>query len=285
MSAGHGSMLLYALLYLTGYEDIDLDQLKRFRQLGSRTAGHPEYGLAAGIETTTGPLGQGLANAVGMALAERILNSRFGDEVVDHTTYAIAGDGDLMEGISQEAISLAGHLGLSKLIVLFDDNRVSIDGPTDLTISDDHLARFRASGWDVQAVDGHDVEEIRAAIARARETDTPSMIACRTTIGFGAPTKEGTAATHGAPLGAPSAPRRWRQQERSLAGPTGPSSCPTIFWQPGGAWARRGHRPTPAGKRRWRPWRRASRPSWSAGLAAICLRTGRRRSTLTSAGS
>jgi transketolase len=202
LSAGHGSMLLYALLHLTGYPDMTMDELRNFRQLGSRTAGHPEYGLAPGIETTTGPLGQGLANAVGMALAERMLNARFGDEIVDHYTYVIVGDGCLMEGISHEAISLAGHLSLGRLIVLWDDNRISIDGPTALAVSDDQLARFRASGWDVQAVDGHRQAEIHAAIARARATQTPSLIACRTTIAHGAPTKAGTASAHGAPLGA-----------------------------------------------------------------------------------
>ncbi len=201
LSAGHGSMLLYALLYLTGYEDIDEDQIRRFRQLSSRTAGHPEFGHAAGIETTTGPLGQGLGNAVGMALAERILAARFGDALVDHYTYVIAGDGDLMEGVSHEAASLAGHLRLSKLIVLFDDNQISIDGPTSLTVSDDQQARFAAYGWDVSAVDGHDPEAVAAAIEAARASDRPSLIACRTEIGFGAPTKGGTAATHGAPLG------------------------------------------------------------------------------------
>src|SRR5579883_755722 len=154
LSAGHGSMLLYSLLHLTGYPAMTIEELRRFRQLGSRTAGHPEYGLAPGIETTTGPLGQGLANAVGMALADRLLNARFGDALVDHYTYVIAGDGCLMEGISHEAISLAGHLRLGKLIVLWDDNRVSIDGSTDLAVADDQLARFRACGWDVQAVDG-----------------------------------------------------------------------------------------------------------------------------------
>ena len=202
LSAGHGSMLLYALLHLTGYADMTMEELKNFRQLGSRTAGHPEYGLAGGIETTTGPLGQGLANAVGMALAERILNARFGDEVVDHYTYAITGDGCLMEGLSHEAISLAGHLQLGKLIVLWDDNRVSIDGPTELAVSDDELTRFRACGWDVDSVDGHQPGEIYGALARARTTKTPSFIACRTTIALGAPTKAGTAAAHGAPLGA-----------------------------------------------------------------------------------
>jgi transketolase len=202
LSAGHGSMLLYALLYLTGYEDITLDEIRNFRQLGSRTAGHPEYGAARGIETTTGPLGQGLANAVGMAIAERHLAARFGADLVDHYTYVIAGDGCLMEGISHEAGSLAGHLRLSRLIVLFDDNHVSIDGPTSLTVSEDTLKRFEAYGWDVSAADGHDPEAIAAAIARARGSDRPSFIALRTTIGFGAPNKAGTAATHGAPLGA-----------------------------------------------------------------------------------
>ena len=202
LSAGHGSMLLYALLHLTGYPEMDIGQIKRFRQLGSRTAGHPEYGHAPGIETTTGPLGQGLGNAVGMAIAERLLNRRYGDEIVDHFTYAIAGDGCLMEGISQEAISLAGHLKLGRLIVLFDDNEVSIDGPTSLSVSDDQLERFRASGWHVAKVDGHDSEAVSVAIENARAvTDRPSLIACRTIIGYGAPKKQGTAATHGAPLG------------------------------------------------------------------------------------
>ncbi|MGE0715158.1 MAG: transketolase [Alphaproteobacteria bacterium] len=202
LSAGHGSMLLYALLHLTGYADMTLDELKRFRQLGSRTAGHPEYGHAAGIETTTGPLGQGLANAVGMAIAERHLNAAFGDALVDHFTYVIAGDGCLMEGISHEAISLAGHLKLGRLIVLFDDNSISIDGATGLSVSDDQPARFAASGWDVQSVDGHDPEAVAAAIAHARKTSTPSLIACRTTIAYGAPTKAGSAGAHGSPLGA-----------------------------------------------------------------------------------
>ena len=201
LSAGHGSMLLYSLLYLTGYEDMTIGEIRNFRQLGSKTAGHPEYGHAAGIEVTTGPLGQGLAMAVGLALAERLRNARYGDGLVDHYTYVIAGDGCLMEGISHEAISFAGHLGLGKLIVLFDDNSVSIDGGTDLAVSDDQAARFKSSGWDVQAVDGHDHGAVAAAIEAARKTDAPSMIACKTTIGFGAPTKAGTAATHGAPLG------------------------------------------------------------------------------------
>jgi transketolase len=203
LSAGHGSMLLYALLYLTGYPDMDIEQLKTFRQLGSRTPGHPEYGHAPGIETTTGPLGQGLGNAVGMALAERLLNRRYNDELVDHFTYCLAGDGCLMEGISQEAISLAGHLKLGRLIVLFDDNQISIDGPTSLSVSDDQLERFRASNWHTARVDGHDMEAVALAIENAKSvTDRPSLIACRTIIGYGAPSKAGTASTHGAPLGA-----------------------------------------------------------------------------------
>lgn len=201
LSAGHGSMLLYAILYLTGYPGMDIEELKNFRQLHSKTPGHPEYGHAPGIETTTGPLGQGIATAVGMALAERMLAARF-PEIVDHYTYVIASDGDLMEGISQEAISLAGHLKLSHLIVLYDDNHISIDGPTDLTYSDDALGRFKASHWAAEAVDGHDPDQVADAIARAKERDRPSLIACRTVIGFGAPHKHGTSATHGSPLGA-----------------------------------------------------------------------------------
>ena len=202
LSAGHGSMLLYSLLHLTGYADMPLDELKKFRQLGARTAGHPEYGHASGIETTTGPLGQGLGNSVGFALAERLLAERFGRDVVDHYTYVIAGDGCLMEGVGQEAITLAGHLGLGRLIVLFDDNGISIDGPTSLSTSEDHKKRFAAAGWHVQAVDGHDPEAVTRAIRKARNvTDKPSLIACKTVIGYGAPTKAGTAATHGSPLG------------------------------------------------------------------------------------
>ncbi len=202
LSAGHGSMLLYSLLYLSGYEDITLDEIRNFRQLGSRTAGHPEYGHAAGIETTTGPLGQGLANAVGMAMAERILNARFGDELVDHHTYVLAGDGCLMEGISQEAIALAGHLRLNKLIVMWDDNDISIDGPVSLADSTDQAKRFQASGWNTLAADGHDPDAIAAAIEQARASDRPTLIAFKTKIGFGAPTKAGTNKVHGSPLGA-----------------------------------------------------------------------------------
>jgi transketolase len=202
LSAGHGSMLLYSLLYLTGYPEMTLDQLKNFRQLGAITAGHPEYGHAPGIETTTGPLGQGIATAVGMALAERMLNARFGDGLADHYTYAMAGDGCLMEGISHEAIDLAGHLRLSRLIVLFDDNSISIDGSTSLSTSMDQLARFSAAGWEVRRIDGHNESEIAAAIEAARKSDRPSLIACKTIIGYGSPSKQGTAATHGSPLGA-----------------------------------------------------------------------------------
>ena len=202
LSAGHGSMLLYSLLHLTGYEDFSIDDLKRFRQLHSKAAGHPEFGEGAGIETTTGPLGQGLATAVGMALAERILNARFGSELCEHYTYTIAGDGCLMEGVSQEAISLAGHLKLNKLIVLWDDNRITIDGATDLTTSDDVAGRFASANWNTDAVDGHDPVAIAAAIERAQTSDKPTLIACRTTIGYGAGKKAGTSGVHGSPLGA-----------------------------------------------------------------------------------
>ena len=201
LSAGHGSMLLYSLLYLTGYPGMDMKQIENFRQIGFKTAGHPEHGHAAGIETTTGPLGQGLANAVGMALAERMTNARHGDAVCNHHTYVIAGDGCLMEGISHEAISLAGHLRLSKLIVLWDDNSISIDGATSLAVSDDQLARFTASGWAVAKCDGHDPEAVAKAIEAARQNDRPTMIACKTIIGFGAPKKQGTKDAHGSPLG------------------------------------------------------------------------------------
>ena len=203
MSAGHGSMLVYAVNHLLGYDDMDADQLRNFRQLGSRTAGHPEYGHAKGIEVTTGPLGQGISTAVGMALAERMSNARFGDALTDHYTYVIAGDGCLMEGISHEAIDFAGHHGLGRLIVMWDDNQITIDGATDVSTSTDQAKRFEAAGWHVQKVDGHDKEAIAAAIEAARKvTDKPSMIACRTIIGFGAPNKQGSHDVHGAPLGA-----------------------------------------------------------------------------------
>ncbi len=202
LSAGHGSMLLYSLLFLTGYKDMTLEQLKNFRQLGSKTAGHPEYGHASGIETTTGPLGQGLANSVGFAIAERHLAARFGNDLVNHKTYVLAGDGCLMEGISQEAITLAGHLKLNHLIVLWDDNGISIDGKVSMSDSTDQLARFASANWNVSRVDGHNPTEVAAALQAAQSSDKPTMIACKTIIGFGAPTKQGTAATHGSPLGA-----------------------------------------------------------------------------------
>jgi len=201
MSAGHGSMLVYSLLYLTGYPGMDIETIKNFRQLGSATAGHPEFGHAPGIETTTGPLGQGITTAVGMALAERIQNQDLGDDVIDHHTYVIVGDGCLMEGISHEAISMAGHLRLNKLVVLWDDNNISIDGTLDMACSDDQCKRFEASGWNAIKVDGHDMAAISDAIAKAKQSDRPTLIACKTIIGFGAPNKQGTSATHGAPLG------------------------------------------------------------------------------------
>jgi len=201
LSAGHGSMLLYSLLYLTGYEDMTIEEIKHFRQLKARTAGHPEYGHASGIETTTGPLGQGIANAVGMALAERLLNNRFGD-LINHYTYVLAGDGCLMEGISQEAISLAGHWRLNKLILFWDDNDITIDGSVSMADSSDQIARFKACQWHTISVDGHNQDEIAQAIIAAQNSDRPSLIACKTTIGFGAPKMAGTNKVHGSPLGA-----------------------------------------------------------------------------------
>lgn len=202
LSAGHGSMLVYSLLYLLGYEDMTLEEIKNFRQIGSKTPGHPEFGHTAGVETTTGPLGQGISTAVGMALAERLQQARFGSDLVDHFTYVIASDGDLMEGISHEAISIAGHLGLSRLIVLYDDNDISIDGPLSLSESGDALKRFEAAGWDAVRIDGHDADAIEKAIAEAQKSDKPSLIACKTTIGFGSPNKGGKSSSHGAALGA-----------------------------------------------------------------------------------
>jgi len=202
LSAGHGSMLIYALLHLLGSQSVTLDEIKRFRQLGSKTPGHPENFITPGIETTTGPLGQGLANAVGMAIAEAHLAAVFGRDTVDHRTYVLASDGDLMEGISQEAIAFAGHLKLNKLIVLFDDNGISIDGPLSLADSVDQIKRFESAGWIATRVDGHDPEAIAAALERAQTADRPTLIACKTQIGFGAPTKAGSEKSHGSPLGA-----------------------------------------------------------------------------------
>ena len=235
LSAVHGSMLLYSLLHLTGFADMTMAEIKNFRQIGAKTAGHPEYGHAEGIETTTGPLGQGLGNSVGMALAERILNARFGDGAVDHFTYVIAGDGCLMEGISHEAISLAGHLKLNKLIVLWDDNQISIDGPTSLSVSDDQLARFKASGWAVKAIDGHDPAAIARALRAAQKSDKPSLIACRTVIGYGAPTKAGTKDAHGSPLG----DKEIASVREKLNWPYAPFEIPDAIAK---AWSRAGKR-------------------------------------------
>ncbi|MBV8701284.1 MAG: transketolase [Bradyrhizobium sp.] len=201
LSAGHGSMLLYALLYLTGNPGMTLDEIKRFRQLGSKTPGHPENFHTSGIETTTGPLGQGIATAVGMALAEKMLAAEFGKKVVDHHTYVLCSDGDLMEGVSQEAIALAGHWRLGKMIVLYDDNGISIDGPTSLSDSVDQVKRFKSAGWQAERIDGHDPQAIAAAIKRAQASSRPTLIACKTTIGFGAPNKAGTNKVHGEALG------------------------------------------------------------------------------------
>jgi len=222
LSCGHGSMLLYSLLWLTGYDDITLDNIKRFRQLGSPCAGHPEYGHLAGIETTTGPLGQGLATAVGMAIAERIVNARFGNDLADHRTYVMASDGDLMEGISHEAISLAGHLKLSKLIVLYDDNNISIDGDTEIADSTDQRMRFEASGWITHLVDGMNGEEVSRALLAAHASDRPTLICCRTTIGFGAPKKAGTSKAHGEALGA----EELAGAKKNLDWPYGPFEIP-----------------------------------------------------------
>jgi len=202
LSAGHGSMLLYALLYLTGTKGMALDDLKNFRQMGSKTPGHPEFGHTLGVEVTTGPLGQGLATSVGFALGERIMAANFSDDLVDHHTYVLASDGDLMEGISQEAIALAGHLKLSRLIVLWDDNGISIDGPLSIADSVDQLKRFESTGWNATRVDGHDHDAIAAAITAAQSSDRPTLIACKTIIGYGAPKRAGTSKAHGEPLGA-----------------------------------------------------------------------------------
>ncbi|MAY34220.1 MAG: transketolase [Rhodovulum sp.] len=237
LSAGHGSMLVYAINHMLGYRDMDMDQLRNFRQFGARTAGHPEYGHADGIEVTTGPLGQGISTAVGMALAERMMQARYGDDLVDHYTYVIAGDGCLMEGISHEAIDFAGHLGLGRLIVLWDDNRITIDGATDLSTSMDQGARFAAAGWHVLSVDGHDHDAVGAAIETARQDPRPTLIACRTDIGHGAPNKQGTSSVHGAPLGADEI----AAARAALNWPHAPFEIPAEVYQ---AWhdvAERGH--------------------------------------------
>ncbi|MFN3834550.1 MAG: transketolase [Glycocaulis sp.] len=253
LSAGHGSMLIYSLLHLVGVEGVTIDELKNFRQLHSKTPGHPEYGHTPGVETTTGPLGQGISTAVGMALAERILNAHYGDDLVDHHTWVIASDGDLQEGISQEAISLAGHLKLNRLIVLWDDNEISIDGSTSLSDTVDHKKRFEAAGWKTLAVDGHDVNAIDAALAAAKDSDRPVMIACRTVIGFGAPKKAGTAGSHGSPLGA----EEIEGARLALGWPHGPFEVPDNVRA---HWAETGERGA------------ALRKSWNARLAASSAR-------------
>ncbi len=264
LSAGHGSMLLYALLYLTGHEDVTLDEIKRFRQLDSKTPGHPENFVTRGIETTTGPLGQGLANAVGMALAERLLNAEFGGELVDHFTYVLASDGDLMEGISQEALAFAGHLKLNKLIVLFDDNGISIDGKISLSDSTDQVARFKASGWNAFRIDGHDPAAIENAILDAQKSDRPTLIACKTHIGYGAPTKVDTAGAHGSPLGA----AEIEGARKNLNWNYGPFEIPAEILE---SWRKFGSRSADDA----RPGRSAStnprrRPSSSAACTANC---------------
>jgi len=222
LSAGHGSMLLYALLYLTGYPEMTLEEIKRFRQLESKTPGHPENFHTKGIETTTGPLGQGIATSIGMALAERMLAAEFGRKIVDHHTYVLVSDGDLMEGVSHEVISLAGHWRLNKLIVLYDDNGISIDGPTSLSDSVDQVKRFKAAGWAAERIDGLDRQAIAAAIARAQQSSKPSLIACKTIIGYGAPTKAGTAKAHGEALG----PEELKAAKEKLGIPLEPFSVP-----------------------------------------------------------
>jgi len=244
LSAGHGSMLLYALLYLTGNKAVTLDEIKNFRQLNSKTPGHPENFITPGVETTTGPLGQGIATAVGFALAERLLAAEFGDDIVDHYTYVLCSDGDLMEGVSHEAIALAGHLKLSKLIFLYDDNGISIDGPLSLADSVDQVARFKAHGWNARQIDGHDQKAIASAIRRARKSDRPTLIACKTTIGFGAPNKAGTSKAHGEPLGA----EELAAAKKALGWNHGPFEIPDDILQ---AWRRAGKKGS-AARKNWR---------------------------------
>ncbi|MEP6341743.1 MAG: transketolase [Maricaulaceae bacterium] len=244
LSAGHGSMLIYSFLHLTGYPDMTMEQIKNFRQLGSITAGHPEYGHTPGVETTTGPLGQGIANAVGFALAERQMNARYGDDLVNHYTYVIAGDGCLMEGLSQEAIGLAGHLKLNKMIVLWDDNNITIDGGVDISDSTDQLKRFQASGWKTIAVDGHNRNQVASALRRAQKSDKPTLIACKTVIGKGAPSKAGTSKVHGAPLG----DEEISGVRKAIGWPHAPFDVPEDVYK---AWASPGR----AGRKQHKAWK------------------------------
>jgi transketolase len=255
LSAGHGSMLLYAVLYLTGNVDMTLDQLKHFRQLGSLTPGHPENFHTKGIETTTGPLGQGIATAVGFAVAEKMLAAEFGKKAVDHHTYVLCSDGDLMEGVSQEAIALAGHWKLNKMIVLYDDNGISIDGPTSMADSVDQVKRFKSAGWAAELIDGHDQNAIAAAITRAQKSSKPTLIACKTTIGFGAPTKAGTNKAHGEALGA----EELKGAKEKLGISLEPFSVPDDVLK---AWREAGSRGVPA------------RKEWEARMATL---SGRKR--------
>jgi transketolase len=253
LSAGHGSMLLYAVLYLTGNVDMTLDQLKHFRQLGSLTPGHPENFHTKGIETTTGPLGQGIATAVGFAVAEKMLAAEFGKKAVDHHTYVLCSDGDLMEGVSQEAIALAGHWKLNKMIVLYDDNGISIDGPTSISDSVDQIKRFKSAGWAAERIDGHDQKAIAAAITRAQKSNKPTLIACKTTIGFGAPTKAGTNKAHGEALGA----EELKGAKEKLGISLEPFSVPDDVLK---AWREAGSRGVPA------------RKEWEARMATLSSR-------------
>jgi transketolase len=274
LSAGHGSMLLYAIHHLVGFPDMTIDQLRNFRQLGSKTAGHPEYGHGLGIETTTGPLGQGIATAVGMALGEEMMGSRFGKALVDHHTYVIAGDGCLQEGISHEAIDLAGHLKLGKLIVLWDDNEISIDGATSLSTSMNQQMRFKAAGWMVQAIDGHDHEAIALAIEKARKNPRPSLIACRSVIGRGAPTMQGSHKTHGAPLG----PEEINRARAELAWPHAPFEIPAQIKRSWEEVARRGV----AARTKWQARHDVARNRASFDRAVACEMPGALAAKLSS---
>ncbi len=276
LSAGHGSMLLYGLLHLTGYADMTLDEIKRFRQLHSKTPGHPEYGHATGVETTTGPLGQGVANAVGMAMAEAHLNARFGDDLVNHRTWVIAGDGCLMEGISHEAIALAGRQKLSKLTLLWDDNSISIDGPVSLSDNTDQRQRFAASGWNVLACDGLDAEDVARALEAATKSDKPTMIDCKTVIGFGAPKKRAPPT----PTASRWAARNWPPPRKRSIGPTARLKCPTTFAPLGRRSVNAAPRRAKHGNRGWRSLRNASNSTspWAPATASrrsrrwLCMR-------------